>query len=48
VEELRRDEVVRGALGPIADEFIELKSREWASFHRQVTPWEVEQYLTAF
>jgi glutamine synthetase len=48
LEELRRDEVVKAALGPIANEFIELKSREWASYHRQVTAWEVEQYLTAF
>ncbi len=48
LEELRRDEVVQEALGPVAGEFIDLKSREWATYHRQVTPWEVEQYLTAF
>jgi glutamine synthetase len=48
LQELHRDEVVKEALGPIAADFSELKSREWASFHRQVTPWEVEQYLTAF
>ena len=27
---------------------IDLKTREWATYHRQVSPWEVEQYLTAF
>lgn len=45
--ELRKDEVVKAALGPIAEEFLELKLREWASYHRQVTAWEVEQYLTS-
>ena len=48
LDELRRDEVVKGALGPIADEFIDLKSREWSAYHRQVGPWEIDQYLTAF
>jgi glutamine synthetase len=47
VEELRRDEVIKGALGPIAEEFIDLKTREWSAYHRQVSPWEVEQYLTS-
>ncbi len=45
---LRDDEVVRSGLGVIASEFIELKSREWESYDRQVTPWEVQQYLTFF
>ena len=47
VEELRNDAVVKSALGVIADDFIELKSREWQSYHKQVSAWEVEQYLTA-
>ena len=38
LDALRRDEVVRGALGPIADDFIELKDAEWREYHRQVTP----------
>ena len=46
VQELRKGEVVQRALGPIADEFIELKTREWESYHRQVAPWEIEEYLT--
>src|SRR5947199_4227548 len=29
LEELRKDEVVKLALGPIADELIEIKTREW-------------------
>ena len=48
IDELKQDEVVRAGLGVIADEFIELKSREWESYDRQVTPWEVGQYLTFF
>jgi glutamine synthetase len=48
IVELKRDEVVRAGLGPIADEFIELKQREWETYDRQVTPWEVGQYLTFF
>jgi glutamine synthetase len=46
--ELEQDTVVRGALGAISDEFIELKKREWATYDRQVTPWEINQYLTFF
>jgi glutamine synthetase len=48
IDELKQDTVVRQGLGVIADEFIELKSREWESYDRQVTPWEVGQYLTFF
>jgi glutamine synthetase len=48
IQELRTDEVVRSALGPIADEFITLKQREWETYDRQVTPWELNQYLTFF
>ena len=48
IEEFRRDEVVQQALGPIVGEFVELKLKEWQTYDRQVTPWEVEQYLTFF
>ena len=48
IAELRRDEVVCSALGVIADEFIELKSREWETYDGQVTAWEIDQYLTFF
>ncbi len=46
LDELERDEVVRGGLGPIAEEMLRLKRAEWNDFHRQVTAWEVERYLT--
>lgn len=47
VSALEEDEVVKSALGPIADEFIRLKKAEWSDFMRhQVTPWEIKRYLT--
>jgi glutamine synthetase len=48
LDELERDEVILGSLGPIASEFVRLKRAEWNEFHRQVTAWEVERYLTLF
>ncbi len=48
ISELRRDEVVQGALGVIAPEFIALKTRESETYDAQVTQWEVDQYLTFF
>ncbi|HUS38296.1 MAG: type III glutamate--ammonia ligase [Pirellulales bacterium] len=48
VAELREDEVVKGALGVIADEFIDLKTKEWETYDAQVTPWEIDKYLTVF
>ncbi|MFN0056417.1 MAG: type III glutamate--ammonia ligase, partial [Planctomycetales bacterium] len=48
LQELKQDPVVLGGLGPIADNFIDLKTREWESYDRQVTPWEINQYLTFF
>ncbi|MCS7047226.1 MAG: type I glutamate--ammonia ligase, partial [Gemmataceae bacterium] len=46
IDELERDEVVQQALGPIAAEFIKLKRMEWNDYHRQVSAWEVDRYLT--
>ena len=48
LNELRKDEVVQEALGVIYDEFIELKEAEWAEYHRQVSQWEIDRYLTMF
>ena len=48
LDELRRDELVQGALGDIYDDFIQLKDAEWREYHRQVTPWELDRYLTMF
>ena len=48
IAELRSDEVIRSALGVIADEFVELKTKEWETYDSQVTSWEVDRYLTFF
>jgi glutamine synthetase len=48
LEALRGDEVIQGALGPIADEFIQVKAKEWETYDKQVTPWEIDEYLTFF
>ena len=47
IEELRQDDVIQSALGVIAGELIDLKTREWATYDQQVTPWELESYLTS-
>jgi glutamine synthetase len=44
--EFERDEVIRAGLGPIADEFLRLKRAEWDEYHRQVSAWEVDRFLT--
>jgi glutamine synthetase len=51
--ELERDDVIREALGKARDEdyvdyFIRVKRDEWTRYHEQVTPWEVNEYLTRF
>jgi glutamine synthetase len=48
VEELRQDQIVQSALGPIAEEFIDLKIKEWETYDGQVTRWEIDEYLTFF
>jgi glutamine synthetase len=49
--ELERDDVLRASLGrgkgeDYVDYYVRVKRREWADYHEQVTPWEVEHYLT--
>src|SRR5262249_61670319 len=46
LDELERDEVIQSALGPIYPEFRTLKRIEWNDYHRHVSAWEVERYLT--
>jgi glutamine synthetase len=46
IDELERDEVVQAGLGTIYPDFLKLKRMEWNDYHRQVTAWEVERYLT--
>jgi len=46
--ELRKDEIVQESLGVIYNEFIELKDAEWKEYHRQISQWELDRYLTMF
>jgi glutamine synthetase len=46
LDELERDPVIQAGLGPIYAEFLDLKRKEWNDYHRQVSAWEVERYLT--
>jgi len=46
--ELKKDEVVQESLGVIYKEFVALKEAELREFRRQVTPWEIDRYLTLF
>ena len=46
IDELEKDEVIQAGLGPIAAEFLKLKRTEWNDYHRQVSAWEVDRYLT--
>lgn len=49
LEELSKDEVVKSALGEhIYAKFMEGKREEWKNYNTQVTPWELQQYLTRF
>ena len=48
LQELKKDTVVQAALGVIYDEFVQLKEMEWQEYHRQVTAWEIDRYLTLF
>jgi glutamine synthetase len=45
--ELERDEVLRQALGEhLYQSFMRAKKTEWDQYRTQVTPWEIDQYLT--
>ena len=48
LEELKQDEVVQSSIGPIAAEFLQLKQAEWQQYHRTVSQWEIDRYLTLF
>ncbi len=48
LHDLEHDPVIMDGLGPIQSEFLKLKWQEWNEYHRTVTHWETEQYLTAF
>lgn len=45
---LEADELICNALGPVAQEFIALKHREWIEYMRHVSEWEIQNYLEFF
>ncbi len=50
---LAEDDVIRKALGntgteDYVDYYVKTKQEEWSAYHEQVTPWEVQRYLTLF
>ncbi len=48
VDVMERSELVAGALGEhVFEYFIRNKRREWDAYKEQVTPWEIERYLTS-
>jgi glutamine synthetase len=52
-QELEKDAVLREALGACrgedyVDYFVAVKRDEWNRYHEQVTPWEINEYLTRF
>jgi glutamine synthetase len=52
VDELESDAVISGVLDSAGDGickyFADLKREEFFAYHSTVSPWEIEQYLTAF
>ena len=48
LDELERDDVVMESLGAIGSDFVKLKRQEWKDYHRQVSSWELNRYLTFF
>jgi glutamine synthetase len=48
LDELEKDEVVQKALGAIYPQFLHIKRTEWNDYHRQVSRWELDRFLTMF
>lgn len=53
IGELEADDVLRKALGAgrgedYVDYYARVKRDEWFRYHEQVTPWEINEYLTRF
>src|SRR5438093_4244193 len=47
IDELAASDLARRALGPhIFDRYVELKRKEWDEYRVQLTPWEMENYLS--
>jgi len=48
IENLKNDSVVGDSLGVIYKEFVSLKEAEWEDYHKFISKWEIDRYLTMF
>jgi glutamine synthetase len=49
IEAFAADPLMETTFGPdLRKSYIELKTQEWWDFHNEVSPWEIERYLTFF
>jgi glutamine synthetase len=49
LEAMAADEVIMAALGPyISDRYIAAKRQEVEAYNQQITPWEIERYLSRY
>ncbi len=49
LDELKKDKLLQGVLGKhLFERYMDVKTKEWDEFRKQVTPWEIETYLDTF
>jgi glutamine synthetase len=49
LDELKKDDLIREVLGEhLFERYIDVKTKEWDEFKKQVTEWETETYLDIF
>ena len=49
IDAFAADDLSRTVLGKdLYQSFVDLKRQEWWDYHRHVSDWEIEQYLTKF
>jgi len=49
LEELKKDKLMTDTLGDhLFERYVDIKTREWDEFKKQVTGWEIETYLDTF
>jgi glutamine synthetase len=47
--ELKKDTLLREVLGGhLFERYVDVKTREWDEFKKQVTSWEIDTYLDTF
>lgn len=49
IEEMKNSKLLKEVLGNhIFEKYIEAKNEEWEDYRRQITPWELQNYLTKY